>query len=190
MMTKRNSTVGQTYRLTAYGLMTALAFVANYIRFPFLGSQIAVSNALCVICGLILGPWAGFVTAGIGNLLYDLIAGYGLEGLITLVSKGTIALIAGAIGAGALRRSRLEKKEYARLVLAAAAGAAAYIALYMLKTYVMGVTVKGLTAEGAVASMGLKLPASVINAVFATVAAPILTSTLHQPLHRMGVLSK
>lgn len=190
MMTKRNSTVGQTYRLTAYGLMTALAFVANYIRFPFLGSQIAVSNALCVICGLILGPWAGFMTAGIGNLLYDLIAGYGLEGLITLVSKGAIALIAGAIGAGALRRSRLEKKEYARLVLAAAAGAAAYIALYMLKTYVMGVTVKGLTAEGAVASMGLKLPASVINAVFATVAAPILTSALHQPLHRMGVLSK
>ena len=186
-MTGRNSTMSQTYRLTAYGLMTALAFVGNYIRFPFLGSQIAVSNALCVLCGLILGPWAGFVTAGIGNLLYDLIAGYGVEGLITLVSKGAIGLIAGAIGFGAMRKSKLEKKDYARLVLAAAAGAVTYVALYMLKTYVMGVTVKGLTTEGAITSMGLKLPASAINAVFATVAAPVLAAAVQAPLHRMGV---
>lgn len=182
--------VNQTYRLTVYGLMTALAFVANYIRFPFLGSQIAISNALCVICGFILGPWAGFFTAGIGNLLFDLIAGYGLEGLITLVSKGAIALMAGLIGAGTLRKVRLEKKDTVRLVLGAAAGAILYVALYMLKTYVLGITVKGMTTEGAVASMGTKLPASLINAVFATVAAPILSAALHQPLHRMGVLRK
>ena len=55
-MSTRNS-MSQTYRLTCYGLMTALAFVANYIRFPFLGSQITVSNTLCALCGMILGPW-------------------------------------------------------------------------------------------------------------------------------------
>ena len=186
-MTGRKSSMSQAYRLTAYGLMTALAFVGNYIRFPFLGSQIAVSNALCVLCGFILGPWAGFATAGLGNLLYDLIAGYGAEGLITLVSKGMIGLIAGAIGSGVMRKSRLEKKDYVRLVLAAAAGAVTYIALYMLKTYVMGITVKGLTPDGAIASMGLKLPASVINAVFAGIAAPLLAAAVQPPLHRMGV---
>ena len=105
-MSTRNS-MSQTYRLTCYGLMTALAFVANYIRFPFLGSQITVSNTLCALCGMILGPWAGFATAGIGNFMYDLIAGYGLEGLITLVSKGAVALVAGLICHQTLCKPRL-----------------------------------------------------------------------------------
>ncbi|MBQ9211518.1 MAG: ECF transporter S component [Clostridia bacterium] len=189
-MSTRSLTTSKTYRLTAYGLMTALAFVANYIRFPFLGSQIAISNALCVLCGFILGPWAGFVTAGLGNFLYDLIAGYGLEGLITLVSKGAIALVAGLISFKAIRKSKLEQKDYVLLVVGALAGAVTYVALYMLKTYVMGITVKGLTSDGAVASLLSKLPASSINAAFATIAAPILMSALHQPLHKLGVIGK
>lgn len=180
----------KTYRLTAYGLMTALAFVSNYIRFPFLGSQIAISNGLCVLCGMILGPLAGFVTAGIGNFLYDLIAGYGIEGLITLVSKGAIALIAGLICFRQMKKGKLEKNDYPLLVLGAAAGAAAYIALYMLKTYVLGITVKGLGPEGAVASLLSKLPASAINAVFAAIAAPALAAAVHLPLHKLGVLEK
>ncbi len=177
-----------TYRLTMYGLMTAIAFVGNYLRFPFLGSQIAVSNALCVLCGMILGPWAGFITAGLGNLLFDLIAGYGLEGLITFASKGAIALIAGTISSRILHKPQLEKRDYLVLVLSAAAGAVAYIVLYMLKTYLLGITVNGMTSEGAVAKMLSKLPASSINAVFAAVAAPILISALHRPLHHLGVL--
>ena len=64
------------YRLTTLGLVTALAFVANYIRIPFLGSYVTVSNTLCVLAGVIVGPWAGFVTAGLGNFLYDIITAW------------------------------------------------------------------------------------------------------------------
>ena len=180
--------MNQTYRLTCYGLMTALAFVANYIRFPFLGSQITVSNTLCALCGMILGPWAGFATAGIGNFMYDLIAGYGIEGLITLVSKGAVALVAGLICHQTLRKSRLDHPDRIRLFIAAAAGALTYVALYMLKTFVMGLTVKGLTMDATLISMGSKLPASLINALFATIVGPILMNALHDPLHKLGVL--
>ena len=60
----------------------------------------------------------------------------------------------------------------------------------MLKTFVMGLTVKGLTMDATLVSMGSKLPASLINAVFATVVAPVLMNALHHPLHRMGVLGE
>ena len=189
-MSNTSKGLSQTYRLTAYGLMTALAFVANYIRFPFLGSQITVSNTLCALCGLILGPWAGFVTAGIGNFLYDLIAGYGLEGLITLVSKGAVALVAGLICHKRLRARNLTGKDRTLLFVGSAAAALTYVALYMLKTLIMGLTVKGLTMDATLVSMGSKLPASLINAVFATIVAPLLMNALHLPLYRMGILKE
>ncbi len=187
-MSTKSRAVNDTYRLTCCGLMTALAFAANYIRFPFLGSQITVSNTLCALCGMILGPWDGFVTAGIGNFLYDLIAGYGIEGLITLVSKGAVALTAGLLSRRIIQNNTLEKTDRIKLFFAAGAGALAYVCLYMLKTFIMGLTVKGLTMDATLISMWSKLPASLINAVFATIVAPLLMNALHHPLHRLGVL--
>lgn len=189
-MSTRSTESTRTYRLTVCGLMTALAFVANYIRFPFLGSQITVSNTLCVLCGLILGPWAGFVTAGAGNFLYDLIAGYGVEGLITFVSKGAIAMVAGLICHKAMKKRTLAPKDRTMLFVGAAAGAVTYVALYMLKTFCFGLWVKGLGMEGTFVSMGSKLPASLINAIFATIGAPVLMNAVHLPLHRLGIWGK
>ena len=37
MSMKNNPTMNKTLQLTSYGLMTALAFVSNYIRFRLLG---------------------------------------------------------------------------------------------------------------------------------------------------------
>ncbi len=190
MVQKKRNSGDRTLRLTTYGLMTALAFVANYIRFPLLGSQMTVSNTLCALCGMILGPGAGFFTAGIGNFLYDLIAGYGIEGVITLISKGAIAAVTGWICHRTLQKNQLSPENRTKLFLGAAAGAAVYVILYMLKTLVMGLTVKGLSMEATLVSMGSKLPASLINAVFATVVAPLLMNALHIPLHRMGMLKE
>ena len=189
-MSTTTKSTRRTYRLTMLGLMTAIAFVGNYIRFPFLGSQIAISNALCALCGMILGPWYGFAAAGLGSFLYDLTAGYGAEGLITLVTKGAIALVAGLICAPRVRKPKLDSKDFPVLVLGAALGAVLYVILYMLKTFIFGITVNGLTTDGAVAKMLTKLPASAINAVFAAIAAPLLMRALHSPLHKLGVLSR
>ena len=73
----------KTVRMTATGMMAAIIFVGNYLRIPFMGTRLTAANALCVLSGLILGPISGFLSAGIGSFLYDIITGYGAESLIT-----------------------------------------------------------------------------------------------------------
>ncbi|MBR3098624.1 MAG: ECF transporter S component [Clostridia bacterium] len=178
------------YWLTVTAVMAALAFVANYIRFPFLGSQITISNTVCQLCGLILGPSAGFLSAGLGNLLYDLLTGYGIESLITFVSKGAIALVVALLTASFRKKVKLEKAEHVRMVVACAVAALTYVALYMLKTFIFGLAVNGLTLDGTFAKMLSKLPASLINAVFATVVAPVFLRAVLPALRRTGLLEK
>jgi uncharacterized membrane protein len=182
--------MNQTYRLTCYGLMTALAFVSNYIRFPFLGSQIAVSNAVCALCGLILGPAAGFVTAGLGSLLYDLIAGYGLEGLITFVSKGAVALVAALLAGKTLRKRALSGGDQTRLVVACAVAGLTYVALYMLKTWIFKMYVEPVPADTIPTVMVAKLIPSLINAAFAVVTAPIFLHAVRPPLKAAGIMKQ
>ena len=189
MSDERKNGMSRTYQLTCWGLMAALAFVSNYVMFPLLGSRVTVSNSICVLCGMILGPWAGFVTAGLGAFLYDLIAGYGAEGMITLVSKGAIALMAGLIGAGTLRKVRLEKKDTVRLMLGAAAGAILYVALYMLKTFIYQKFVYGFPMDAVWATMVSKLIPSLINAGAAVVAAPLFYHAVLPALQASGLLS-
>ena len=183
---KRND----TFRICFIGLMAAIAFVANYIRFPLLGSQVHMGNAVCVLCGLFFGPGAGFLAAGIGNLFFDLFTGYGVESLVTFVMKGTVALLAALIGGKAARETRQSTRSQALVLVACIAGAASYVVLYMLKTFIFGLTVYGLTIEATLVKMGSKLPASLINAVFAAVASPVLMNAVRSPLRQIGVFEK
>ena len=62
-----------------------------------MGTQLHMTNALCVLCGLLFGPGAGFLAAGLGSGLYDIVAGWGAECIITFINKGVIGLVAGLI---------------------------------------------------------------------------------------------
>ena len=94
----------KTFKICFIGLMAAIVFVVNYFRIPFMGTQLHMTNALCVLCGLLFGPSAGFLAAGIGSGLYDIVAGWGAECVITFINKGAIALVAGLIGYPAARK--------------------------------------------------------------------------------------
>ncbi len=178
------------YFLTVTGVMAALACASNLLRIPLGDSKISVSNTVCVLCGLILGPLSGFLSAGIGNFLYDIFTGYGYESVITFVSKGAIALVAALLTAPIRKKNRLQPSDTPRLVIASIAAALTYVILYMLKTFVLGLTVNGLTMEGTLAKMGAKLPASLINAVFATVVAPMFYAAVIPALRHTDVLEK
>ena len=171
------------YKLVFTALMAALVCVATFLRFPFLGSKVHLGNTLCLLAGLLLGGPAGGLAAGLGSALNDLVSGYPIdELLVTFVSKFLMALICAAIaGKGANR---------ARLVLGCAVGAFSYVALYMLKTFVYRRFVYGYPMETVWATMASKLPASLINAVFALVVAPILYGALRPALQKAGLLEK
>ena len=75
--TTRGTRDSKTFRICFIGLMAAIVFVVNYLRIPFMGTQLHMTNALCVLCGLLFGPGAGFLAAGLGSGLYDIVAGWG-----------------------------------------------------------------------------------------------------------------
>ena len=178
------------YLITVTAVMAALACVSNLLRIPLGESKLSISNAVCVLCGFLLGPTSGFLAAGIGNFLYDIFTGYGYESVITFVSKGAIAVVV-ALVAGAVRKNgKLDGKDYPRLVIAAALGALTYVALYMLKTFIFGLAVNGLTMEATGIKMMAKLPASLLNAAFATVVAPIFYAAVRPALMHLGFLKK
>ena len=57
-------------------MMTAIVFVGNFLRITMpvpLGGVTAftLANILCALSGILLGPWYGFMAAGLGSFLYD-----------------------------------------------------------------------------------------------------------------------
>lgn len=187
-----NSTTSRrndTFRLCFIGLMAAIVFVVNYFRIPFMGTQLHMTNALCALCGLLFGPAAGFMAAGLGSGLYDIVAGWGAECIITFINKGMIAAVAGLIGYSRSKET-LNASAQARIILGSVLGAFTYVALYMLKTTIFGLFIDGLTRDAVVVKLLSKLPGSCMNAVFASVVAPILFNALRPALKHAGLFEK
>ena len=126
----------KTRMLCTAGLMAALACVSNFISIATPASRIHIGNAVCVLCGLILGPAYGFFAAGVGNAIFDIIGGYGMEFIITFINKGAIALVTGLIAYKAASKETLEGRDHARVIVGSILGALTYTALYLLKSYI------------------------------------------------------
>ena len=81
-------------------LFAALSCVATMsIRIPTPGTSgyIHPGDAIVILSGAILGPWWGFLSAGIGSAMSDLIGGYFIYVPITFIIKGLIALCTGFV---------------------------------------------------------------------------------------------
>ena len=201
MTANRSDRRDSTFRICFIGLMAAIACVSNYISIPFFASRFHVGNAVCVLCGLLLGPVAGFFAAGVGNGLFDIVGGYGLEFIITFINKGAIALVTGLIAYKTASKSKLVRSDYVRIVLGSVLGALTYTALYLIKSfiqlrYVRGLSfedtlsIDGVTISGIWSTMATKGIASLTNAAFAFIVAPILYSALHPALRHAGLFEK
>ena len=175
------------YNIAFIGVMAAIIYVLTMFRFPLLGSKVHFANAMCLLAGLLFGPLGGGLAAGIGSALYDLLAGgYGVvEALITLVMKFMMAFICAKI-AGADGRT----VKHGRIMAGCVIGALSYVALYMLKTFVFQRFVYGYPGDAVWVTMLSKLPASLINAVFAMIVAPVLYEAVRPALAKTGMLAK
>ncbi len=166
--------------LVFVGVLAAMVYVVTLFRFPLLGSKVHFANAVCLLGGMLLGPWLGGVAAGLGSALYDAFNGYDfLNVMITFVSKFAMAWVCGAI----MHKTGKGKLRIDRTVLSAVAGALTYVALYMLKTFIFG-----LIAGNGWAAVISKFPASIINAGAAIVAAPVFFHAVLPALKSSGAL--
>lgn len=87
----------QTQQLVLTALFAALTCVATMvirIPTPGTGGYIHPGDALVILSGLILGPAYGFIAAGLGSGLSDLIGGYLFYVPATFLIKGLIACLA------------------------------------------------------------------------------------------------
>ncbi len=178
------------YKLVFTAVMAAVVCVVTFWRFPLLGSKVHFANAMCLLSGLLFGPVTGGAAAGLGSALYDALwGGYDIaQVLITFASKFAMAAICALI-AGTFRARKGEEKPM-RIVAGCVVGALSYVALYMLKTFVYQSFVYGYPMDTVWATMLSKLPASLMNAVFAMIVTPILYGALWKSLQRTDFLER
>lgn len=170
------------YDLAFVGVMAAIIYVVTLFRIPVGQSKIHLANAVCLLAGMLFGPVAGGLSAGIGSALYDALAGgYDIANVaITFVSKFAMAAVCGLM-TGSLREKKDEKTEKSswlndtgKIILACVVGALTYVALYMLKSWLFKVYVEPVPPETLPAVLIGKLIPSLINAAAAVVVAPLL----------------
>lgn len=170
------------YDLAFIGVMAAIIYVVTMFRIPVGQSKIHLANAICLLAGMLFGPVAGGLSAGIGSALYDALAGgYDIANVaITFVSKFAMAAVCGLM-TGSLREKKDEKTEKSswlndtgKIILACVVGALTYVALYMLKSWIFKVYVEPVPPETLPAVLIGKLIPSLINAAAAIVVAPLL----------------
>lgn len=86
----------KTKKLVTAALFAALACVATMIiKIPSpLKGYLNIGDCIVLLCGWMLSPVYGFVAAGLGSGLADLLSGYLVYAPATFIIKGLMALIA------------------------------------------------------------------------------------------------
>lgn len=178
-------------KMVAAAMMLAIVFVSNYLRITMplaVGGVTAftLANIACALSGLLLGPWWGFLAAGLASFLYDLTnPNYVSEAPITLVTKGMYGLVAGLVFYFVfVRLLNKERDSYPAMVVSTACAAVGYLVAYSIKNFFYnGMFVEGYTTAAQCWAVVVgKLPATVVNGVLAVIFAPILGVAIQKAL--------
>ncbi|MDO4280159.1 MAG: ECF transporter S component [Peptococcaceae bacterium] len=156
-----------------FAALTCVATMAIRIPTPGTGGYIHPGDALVILSGIMLGPVYGFIAAGLGSCLSDLLGGYFLYVPATFVIKGLIACLT------ALAYKRLADKPKGQL-LGVVCGGVIDIVLVAGGYFVFEFFFYGL---GAAAS----IPANIIQGVGGLVIAVILSPVLNAAPRMTGL---
>lgn len=126
----------KTKKLVTAALFAALACVATMIiKFPSpLKGYLNIGDCIVLLCGWMLSPVYGFVAAGLGSGLADLLSGYLVYAPATFIIKGLMALI--ACYTFKLIRKSLGHNLPARIVSGILAEIIMVLGYYVLRVYV------------------------------------------------------
>lgn len=98
-----------TKKIVMTALFAALACAATMaIRIPIVGSggYVHLGDAIVILSGVLLGPAWGFLAAGVGSAMADLLGGYFIYVPITFAIKGLVALASGLVARAVRERPR------------------------------------------------------------------------------------
>lgn len=164
---------GKTVRMIALVVVMAAATCALtlVVQFPVpaTGGYIHLGDVAANFAALAFGPWLGFLIAGGGMAVADLIAGYAIYAPATLVIHGLQAVVVAAIGR--------QRKTWLMFVGSAAGGALVIAGYFLYQALVLGM--------GTVAA-AKEVPFNVIQALTGLVGVPVylLVRQAYPPLVR------
>ncbi len=174
-------------KIAFVGVLAAMVYVAStflQIKIPTAigNTRLHMGNVMCLLSGLLLGPVAGGLAAGIGSMLYDLTdPAFITSAPFTFVFKFAMAWVCAMI---AYRKDRLRLD---RTILGAVSGSLCYVVLYLGKSWIRDQFVKGLPVDAVMLTVSEKAAVSLVNAVLAVVIAVPLALSLHPVVKKLGV---
>ena len=85
-----------TKKIVKTALLTTLVYIATMIiKIPSpMKGYINVGDCIVLLCGWLLSPGYGFIAAGLGSALADILSGYVTYAPATFLIKGCMALVA------------------------------------------------------------------------------------------------
>ena len=122
-------------KITLIGLFSALVFVGTMIKIDislvFSNTMVHLGNAVCIVCGIFLGPIYGGIAAGFGSFLFDAFSPiFVTSAPFSFVFKFCLAFVSAKI-------YNLNKFEFLpRILLSATLGCLVYIFLHISKVFV------------------------------------------------------
>lgn len=180
--------------IAVVGMMSALVFASNYIQFyiatPAGTTRVHIANGVCLLGALLFGKLRGGLSAGLGSFLYDLtFAEYVPTSWVTFINKFIMAFLAGWIAQrGAKSGDPKKRKIYA--AIGAVVGALTYVVLYLGTSFIKEFYVRGNPIETVLATIPIKLGASMVNAVVAVLLSTLLSTVLRPAFQRAGLAEK
>lgn len=169
-----------TKKLIVMALFAALTCVTTMmikIPTPTLG-YIHPGDGMVLLSGILLGPVAGAIAAGVGSMLADVFGGYLSYAAGTLVIKALTAAVAGML------YHKLRGKSQMRVALGGAIGEGVMVGGYYL--YEIGLSMlagSGLTAAATASAAGIVF--NIVQAASGVLIALILLPALrHVPMFR------
>ena len=193
----RSGADASIYKIAFVGLFAAL----SYIVFTFLqikitlpggdATSIHLGNAVCVLGALLMGGFYGGLGGAIGMTIGDLLDPvYVIYAPKTLICKLCIGLIAGAVGHGIFKISRMHAAEDKKRILrAAAAASACALGFNVIADPLLGYYYKILIIGKPAAEVVLawNIASTSINAVVSAVVSTALYLPLRTALRRCGM---
>ena len=170
------------------GIMAALVYVTSaylQINIPIaIGStRLHMGNVMCLLSGLLLGPFQGGLAAGIGSMFFDLTNPlYIASAPFTFVFKFLMAWVCGIIA------HNCGKEAHWKTVLGAVLGAVSYVILYLGKSFIEDHFVLGLPLDAVLLTVSQKGLVSTVNGIIAAVVSVPLYLTLKPLLQKAKLL--
>ncbi len=166
------------YSAIGAALYGVLSFATNFVPLPAAGNiTFRPAVAIPLFFGIVFGPWVGFLTGFVGNMLGDFISGFGFWWSWDL-GNGLMGLITGlmTVPAGSWRDTATILKAELFVILGVIVG--------MLVPSLLEIPLSGIDFETAL--IGYFLPAAIGNIVVGLILVPILLVAYDAVAQRTG----